>query len=140
MDSLITWLGIGSAALLVVATLVAWWEHRVRMAALRRELALAEDSRFALEEHVRGVDVRLQAMDAALESQKEALASARDAASHKSSADSTLQRIVAGSAPTFAAPESNGRPSVWPDTLPMVQATKTYPAYEPTQPVDLHPH
>ncbi len=141
MDSLLNSIGIGSAALLAVAVAVAWLEHRARLADLRRELETAENSRFMLEEHIRGVDVRLQALNAALESQQTASAGTREASAHKSTSDSALQRIATRAAATVApdAPVATP-PSVWPDTQPMVQSAEPKPAYEPTRPVDLHPN
>ena len=141
MDSLLNWIGIGSAALLVVAVAVAWLEHRARLADLRRELETAENSRFMLEEHIRGVDVRLQALNAALESQQSALAGTREATAHKATSDAALQRLATRAAAP-AAPDAPAAtlPSVWPDTQPMVQSAEPKPVYEPTRPVDLHPH
>lgn len=137
MSSLLTWLGIGSATLLAVAVAVAWWEHRQRLAELRRELALATDSRFALEEHVREVDQRLQAISVAIQSQGEALAAAREASELKTTLGTALQRMAS---PLLDAAHPV-RPTEWPDTLPMVQAPlAATPSYEPTQPLDLHHH
>lgn len=140
MDSLLNWIGIGSAALLAVAVAVAWLEHRARLVELRRDLETAENSRFMLEEHIRGVDVRLQALNAALESQQSVLAGAREATAHKSTSDTALQRIATRAATGPRAEAPTQPPSVWADTQPMVQTADLQPSYEPTRPVDLHPH
>jgi hypothetical protein len=139
MDSLLNWIGIASAALLAVAVAVAWLEHRARLAELRRDLETAENSRFMLEEHVRGVDVRLQALNAALESQQVVLTGAREATAHKSTSDTALQRI-ATLRPRRSTEASLQPPSIWPDTQPMVQNAEPQTHYEHTRPVDLHPH
>lgn len=140
MDSLLNWIGIASAALLAVAVAVAWLEHRARLAELRRDLETAENSRFMLEEHVRGVDVRLQALNAALESQQVVLTGAREATAHKSTSDTALQRIATLAAADSSAEASLQPPSIWPDTQPMVQNAEPQTHYEHTRPVDLHPH
>ena len=160
MDQFFSWLGMASAALLVVAVAVAWWEHRKRMAEIRRQLAWSENSRFAMEEHVREVDVRMQAMSVALESQQQALTGARDPSKRKDLVSQTLQRMStppqtsgsAGSAPhpatvadatKPAAPDkaaAEARPTEWPDTLPMVLNTGTAPGHDAARPADLQRH
>lgn len=146
MDSLLNWIGIGSAALLAVAVAVAWLEHRARLVELRRDLETAENSRFMLEEHIRGVDVRLQALNAALESQQSVLAGARESTAHKSTSDTALQRIATRAAQgntggTGSVTEGPTQPPTgWADTQPMVQTAEPQPAYEATRPVDLHAH
>jgi len=143
MDSLLNWIGIGSAALLAVAVAVAWLEHRARLAELRRELETAENSRFMLEEHIRGVDVRLQALNAALQSQQSAQSSTREATAHKSTSDTALQRIATRAATGASAAGFDGPtlpPLGWADTQPMVQATERQTSYDDTRPADLHTH
>jgi hypothetical protein len=139
MDSLLNWIGIGSAALLAVAVAVAWLEHRARLADLRRELETAENSRFMLEEHIRGVDERLVALNAALESQQKSQIRTHETSEHRSTSDAALQRIAARAAIEDAPEASTSPPSGWIDTLPMVQSAEPKPTYEPTRPVDLHP-
>ncbi len=143
MDSLLIWIGIVSFALLAVAVAVAWLEHRARLVELRRELETAENSRFMLEEHIRGVDVRLQALNAALQTQQRSLSSTREATAHKSSSETALQRIAARAATGTSGASTEGPtlpPMGWADTQPMVQAAEPITAYEDTRPADLHPH
>lgn len=140
MDSLLNWIGIGSAALLAVAVAVAWLEHRARLAELRRELETAENSRFMLEEHIRDVDERLLALNAALESQQKSTIRTHETSAPRSTSDAALQRIAARAAAEEAPEAPTSPPSGWIDTLPMVQTTELQPTYEPTRPVDLHPH
>lgn len=140
MDSLLNWIGIGSAALLAVAVAVAWLEHRARLAELRRELETAENSRFMLEEHIRGVDERLLALNAALESQQKSQIRTHETSAPRSTSETTLQRIAARAAAEDAPEAPTSPPSGWIDTLPMVQTTELQSTFEPTRPVDVHPH
>jgi hypothetical protein len=140
MDSLLNWIGIGSAALLAVAVAVAWLEHRARLAELRRELETAENSRFMLEEHIRDVDEQLLALNAALESQQKSTIRTHETSAPRSMSDAALQRIAARAAAEDAPEAPTSPPSGWVDTLPMVQTTELQPTFEPTRPVDLHPH
>ena len=140
MDSLLNWIGIGSAALLAVAVAVAWLEHRARLAELRRELETAENSRFMLEEHIRGVDERLLALNAALESQQKSQIRTHENSAPRSPSETTLQRIAARAAAEDAPEAPTSPPSGWIDTLPMVQTTELQSTFEPTRPVDVHPH
>jgi hypothetical protein len=158
MEVLLKWIGITSGILLAVAVAVAWWEHRKRMAELRRELADSVNSRFELEVRVRAVDERLKAMNATLESQRHDLAATRESGHRKGLLEQTMQRMstppaAANPAPAPAAVQPPGsarratpaaedsRSSVWPDTLPMVQDTTAAKAAEPSRnPQDLHPH
>ncbi len=121
MDILLTWIGIASGLMLLVAVTVAWWEHRQRLADLHRSLVDAENSRSALEERVREVDLRLDALNSTLESHKEALAATRDTHERRATLDGALQRMTGASAegPAETAPGPN---STWPDTQPMVQS------------------
>jgi hypothetical protein len=140
MDSLLNWIGIGSAALLAVAVAVAWLEHRARLAELRRELETAENSRFMLEEHIRDVDEQLLALNAALESQQKSTIRTHETSAPRSMSDAALQRIAASAAAEDAPEAPTSPPSGWVDTLPMVQTTELQPTFEPTRPVDLHAH
>ncbi len=140
MDSLLNWIGIGSAALLAVAIAVAWLEHRARLGDLRRELETAENSRFMLEEHMRDVDERLRALNVALESQHKPHGGTQEASAHKSTSDAALQRIAARAASEGEIEAPTSPPSGWIDTLPMVQSTEPKPSLGPTRPADLHPH
>jgi hypothetical protein len=133
MDSLLTWIGAIAGALLVVAVVVAWWEHRKRLAELRLQLINSEHSRFELEERVRAVDLRLEEMSATLQTQQRDLQAAREASHRRTTLDHALQRMS-------RAPADAGN-SAWPDTLPMVQATDVPQAAQPIRPpIDLHPH
>ncbi len=158
MEVLLKWIGITSGVLLTVAVAVAWWEHRKRMAELRRELADSVNSRFELEVRVRAVDERLKAMNATLESQRHDLATTRETGHRKGLLEQTMQRMsTPPAAATAAAPAASPahpaparraapaaddpRSSVWPDTLPMVQDTTAAKPAEPRRnPQDLHPH
>ena len=140
MDSLLNWIGIGSAALLAVAVAVAWLEHRARLAELRRELETAENSRFMLEEHIRGVDERLLALNAALEPQQKSQIRTHETTAPRSTSATALQRIAARAAAEDAPEAPTSPPSGWIDTLPMVQTTELQSTFEPTRPVDVHPH
>lgn len=157
MDSLLNWIGLGSVALLAVAVAVSWLEHRARLFELRRDLETAENSRFMLEERVRGVDVRLQELNAALESQHSAPPGTREGSTPKPGTEASPPRTAARPAPhaahapsaqpvAAAAPEAPKGPrpprapvSGWADTQPMVQIPDPMPSFEPTRPVDLHP-
>ena len=139
MDRFLTWLGAASAALLTVAIAVPWWEHRKRMAEMRRELAWSENSRFALEEHAKTVEVRLQAINANIESQMQELHSVRDITQRRQALEGALQRM---SQPATAADAQAG---AWIDTEPMVLATSVPPRFDPphfdpTEPAELSQH
>lgn len=163
MDSLLNWIGLGSVALLAVAVAVSWLEHRARVFELRRDLQTAENSRFMLEERVRGVDFRLQELNAALESQHSGLPSTREGGTPRQDSEAGPPRTAARPAPhalqalpappvaaaaaaAATAPEAPKGPrpprapiSGWADTQPMVQIPDPMPSFEPTRPVDLHP-
>lgn len=169
MDSLLTWIGLGGGALLVATGGLAWWEHRKRLLELKRDLALAENSRFLLEEHVRGVDVRLQSINATLQAHQQALTSQRSTAAQPlptPAAPATgvaSAAVVSGAAllplahpPPAALPVAATAGSVvpadspapelrieWPATLPMELEDLGPGApvhYAPTMPMDLTPH
>ncbi len=138
MDILLKSLGIASGLLLLVAVTVAWWEHRKRLAELHRSLADAENSRSALEEKVREVDLRLDALNSSLESHKEALAATRDTHERKATLDGALQRM-SGPPPTAGegGPTQN---SVWPDTQPMIQSADAAKVGSAVHDQHLHHH
>ena len=139
MDRILTWLGAASAALLTVAIAVAWWEHRKRMAEMRRELAWSENSRFALEDHAKTVEERLQAITARVESQRQELHTVRDITQRRQALEGALQRM---SQPAAVA---DAPPGAWINTEPMVLATSVPPRldaphFDPTEPAELTPH
>lgn len=146
MDTLLTWIGLGGCALITVAGALAWWEHRKRLLELKRDIALVENSRFLLEEHVRTVDLRLQAMDATLQAQQRTLANQRPAPPPAAAAATPAAAVASAAAATTPDPApapavQNPAPRTdWPDTLPMELDESRAVHYAPTMPMDLAPH
>jgi hypothetical protein len=109
------------AAIAVVSGGVAWWLHRSRLAAMRRALQDAQDSRLDLAATAAALHRRLAEADLALSrvpGQQGYQAGGNDAQERRAA----LERALAAAAP---APES------WEDTHPA-----TVPGFMPTQPAD----
>ena len=103
------------AAIAVVSGGVAWWLHRSRLAAMRRALQDAQDSRLDLAATAAALHRRLAEADQAL---SRLPAPGSDAQERRAA----LERALAAAAP---APES------WEDTHPV-----TVPGFMPTQPAE----
>jgi Flp pilus assembly protein TadB len=117
-------------ALVLIGAAAAWLAYRKRMAEIQRQLAWSENSRFALEEHAREVDARLQAMSEALDSQQRARHGTPDVAARRG--------VLAGALHRMTHPPVAPAVTPWADTEPMVaesEAPRVPPARsaEPTR-------
>ena len=102
MQSIVSWIGFAAAALLLVAVVVAWWEHMAREAGRAQGHA---ESAEAARPRVCTVDVALDALTAP--------AAEGDIAARREALDGALGRMA------LAGAHAESR-RAWIDTAPMV--------------------
>ncbi len=168
MDQILLGLGAAGAALLIIAIVVALWEHRRHMAEMRQQLAWSENTRDLLQAHARHVDARLATLTAAVNMQTVAPAPAAPVASSppaiafpgpglapgelaatagtplsvpatQGAQPAPRMTAHAGSAALAMAAAQSAVTQQWIDTEPMV-LTSQVPDFDPTMPAELSEH
>ena len=157
MDQILLGLGAAGATLLVIAVVVALWEHRRHIAEMRQQLAWSENTRDLLQAHAKDVDAKLATLSAALHAQllvPPTAGAVTEVAKTATAATVPVAAAAPVAAPRFKSPAGTARVAMaaaqsavkqqWIDTEPMVLTSQVLegpaPDFDPTMPAELSAH